>query len=230
MNILPISDKSSIELAIQEIHRYPILVQLPTVFGLLAAPTSKGAQQLDSVKARQGDKNYGTIIGSLDKFLAQAHHDYLPNAFTSPNHFTSLDGAFIRLQFRDQHFQSKAIKNGTHQGLLLTGSYSNLFTKIEASFAGYSPDKLWNYANYGAPLGTSCNISGDPDGSIVTFGKALHFAKARGIKLILTTTDLANQKGSYPILGFEKHQVTIHRKGPSLDSFKANIPAYLRTW
>lgn len=230
MTILPINDKAATALAISEIHQSPILVQLPTVFALLAAPTSKGVAQLDSLKSRLGGKNYGTVIGSLDNFIAQAQKDYLPDAFTSAKHYARLNGAFIRLPFRDKAFQSETIKNGTHQGLLLAGAYSDLLIKIEESFAGYPPDKIWGDRNYNAPLGTSCNVSGDPDGSIVSFDKALSFAKSRGVKLFLTTTKQAAQKGSYPILGFEKHKVTIHRQGPSLEAFKARIPAYLRSW
>jgi len=51
-----ISDKSAISLVVDEIHRNPILIQLPTVFGLLAAPTSRGARQLDALKSRLGVK------------------------------------------------------------------------------------------------------------------------------------------------------------------------------
>ena len=230
MKIVSISEKSTIELAIREIHQHPILVQLPTVFVLLAAPTSKGVQQLDNSKTRLPGKNYGTAIGSLNNFLAQARQDYLPNPFTSADQYASLVGTFIRLPFRDDAFQSKTIKNGTHQGLLLTGIYLSLFKQIEASFASYSPDEIWNYSNYCAPLCTSCNVSGDPDGSIVQYDKALSFAKARGISLFITADKPSSEKGSYPILGFEKDKVRIHREGPGLDSFKAKIPVHLRSW
>lgn len=230
MTLVPINDSSAVDLAIQEIHRRPIIVQFPTVFALLAAPTSRGAAQLDVIKKRLPNKQYGTVIGSLTNFIAQAECTRLPAAFSSARQYADLAGTFIRLPFRNATFQSRAIKNGTHQGLLLSGTYADLTTKIEASFAGYTPDKLWDYVNYGAPLGTSCNVSGDADGSIVTLDKALNFAKARGIRLFLTATQSADQRGSYPILGFEKQCVTIHRNGPNLDSFTAKIPAHLRSW
>lgn len=230
MHIIPISETQAVDLAIEEIHRYPILVQLPTVFALLAAPTSRGAAQLDRLKMRQTGKNYGTAIGSLDNFIAQAQQAHLPEAFTTASQYTTLGGTFIRLPFRERTFQSKAIKDGMHQGMLLRGAYSALFSRIEASFAGYTPDRLWDYVNYGAPLGASCHVSGDPDGSIVTFDKARQFAKARGINLLLTTTEAADRKGFYPVPGLAKHQVTIHRRGPGIDSFSARIPVHLRTW
>ena len=230
MDIIAINDKSSVNLAIDEIHRQPIILQLPSVFALLAAPTSKGAAQLDYLKARLTNKNYGTAIGSLENFIAQAQSDKLPDAFLTAKQYTPFGGAFIRLPFRDRSFQSQTIKNGMHQGLLLTGLYANLFTKIERSFTHYPPDKLWGYTNYCAPLATSCNLSGDPDGSITTMDKALAFAKSRGIRLVLTTNQSATQKGSYPVLGFDKQGVSIHRQGPYLDAIMTKVPAHLRCW
>lgn len=230
MKITSISDPSTVELAIREIHKGPILVQLPTVFGLLAAPTSKGARQLDSSKIRLAGKNYGTAIGSLTNFVAQAKRDHLPDNFNCTEQYANLIGAFIRLPFREDTFQSKTIKNGTHQGLLLKGAYSALFQQIETSFASYSPDEIWNYTNYCAPLCTSCNISGDPDGSIVEFSKAKQFAETMGINLLITADKPSTEKGSYPILGFEKQRVNIHRAGPGLDGFRTKIPAALRAW
>ncbi len=230
MKIISINEKAAIVLAIQEIHHQPILVQLPTVFALVAAPTSQGAAQLDQLKSRVMNKNYGTGIGSLTTFLSQAKRDQLPDAFSTPAHYATLAGSFIRLPFRDERFQSKAIKDGTHQGLLLDGLYADLFARIEVSFAGYQPDQLWNYTNYSAPLITSCNVSGDPNGSIVEFDKAVDFAKQRGIGLFIKAAQPTTQTGSYPILGFEKNRVTIHRNGPSLDAFKTKIPAHLRSW
>lgn len=230
MKIVSISHPSAIELVIREIHKKPILIQLPTVFGLLAAPTSHGAGQLDRAKMRVSGKNYGTVIGSLKNFINQAQQDQLPDGFRYPQQYTNLTGAFIRLPFRDCSFQSKTIKNGTHQGLLMTGRYAVLAQQIEASFASYPPDQLWNYANYCAPICTSCNISGDPNGSIVEFNKALRFARDRDIDLFITADKEYSQKGSYPILGFEKQRVSIHRDGPGLDSFKMRIPPVLRGW
>ncbi len=230
MKISSINDSSNLELAIREIHKGPILIQLPTVFALLAAPTSKGARQLDNSKIRLAGKNYGTAIGSLTNFVAQAKRDHLPDDFNRTEQYANLTGAFIRLPFREDTFQSRTILNGAHQGLLLRGAYSTLFQRIEASFASYSPDEIWNFTNYCAPLCTSCNISGDPGGSIVEFGKAKRFAETRGINLFITADKLSTEKGSYPILGFEKQRVSIHRAGPGLDGFRAKIPAALRAW
>ncbi|WP_373513167.1 hypothetical protein [Persicitalea sp.] len=230
MKTVSINDKSTIGLVIDEIHRSPILLQLPSVFGLLAAPTSEGARQLDALKSRVPGKNYGTVIGSLNRFLTQAKTECLPGCFANAKDYAALTGAFFRLQFREENFQSKTIRDGTHQGLLLTGAYRRLFSAIEDSFAACSPDEIWNYSNYCAPLCTSCNISGDPEGSIVQFEKALEFGRTRGINLFITAEKTATEKGSYPILGFEKERIRIHREGPGLDIFKEKIPAPLRSW
>lgn len=166
----------------------------------------------------------------MDNFLAQAKTDCLPGDFASADNYAALAGAFFRLQFRGACFQSKAIRNGTHQGLLLTGAFRTLFKAIEDSFAGCSPDVIWNYRNYCAPLCTSCNISGDPDGSIVQFDKAMEFAKTRGINLFITSDKPSVEKGSHPILGIEKERIRIHREGPGLERFKEKIPVPLRSW
>ncbi|WP_460675036.1 hypothetical protein [Larkinella ripae] len=230
MNILPINDPAVLELATEEIHQRPILVQLPTVFVLLAAPTAQGAHQLDATKTRLAGKNYGTAIGSLDRFIAQAEPQMLPDEFNCAARFRALTGTFIRLSFHHPTIQSKTLRNGTHQGLLLGGPYAALFSWIEESFESRTPEAMWNYRNYSAPLCTSCNVSGDPEGSIVAYDKALLFAQTRDIRLFITTTEAPPEKGSYPIFGFQKDQVSIHRDGPGLDRFKELIPENLRSW
>ncbi|ADB39995.1 hypothetical protein [Spirosoma linguale] len=230
MTILPISDPAALDLATEAIHQRPILVQFPSVFVLMAAPTSKGVSQLDATKKRLSGKNYGTAIGRLEKFITQAQPGSLPHEFTCGEHFTALTGSFIRLQFDQKTFQSKTIRNGTHQGLLLDGIYGSMFRRMEESFASSSSERMWNHRTYSAPLCTSCNLSGDPDGSITDYDKAYCFAKTRGIDLFITATQFADGKGSYPIFGFESDKVTIHREGPGLDAFKERIPPRLRSW
>lgn len=228
--LIDINHPDAITIAKEAIHYHPILVQLPTVFALLAAPTTEGARQLDDCKMRLEGKNYGTAIGSLQKFLAQAQPGSLPGSFNTARHFSGMEGSFMRLLFRDADFQSKTIRNGTHQGLLLNGLFTKLFTAIENSFEDYQPDEMWDGNNYCAPLCSSCNISGHPDGSIVSLGKALEFAREREIPFIITTQHAAEEKGSYPIFGFRRDAVSIHREGPGMERFKERIPVGLRGW
>jgi len=223
MQIINISNQKAITLAIKEIHQQPILVQFPTVFALMAAPTLKGAKQLDAIKERKSGKNYGSAIGSLNNFLELAVKEELPEQFCTPAAFRHLKGSFIRLRFCDHNFQSHTICNGTHQGILLGGAHHKLFQEIERSFEEYTPDEIWNHRKYCAPLCTSANISGDPDGSIVTYDKALAFAKERGIGLFITCNKRPKELGSYPILGFEHKKIAIHRVGPGLSVFKARL-------
>jgi tRNA A37 threonylcarbamoyladenosine synthetase subunit TsaC/SUA5/YrdC len=229
VRLIHIAQPGAIALAAAAIHHHPILVQLPTVFALLAAPTARGAQQLDDCKMRLKDKHYGTAIGSLHKFLAQAQPGSLPEKFNTAAHFRCMEGAFIRLRFRDEGFSSAVIRNGTHQGLLLSGPSRKLFMEIESSFEHYPPDDIWNGHNYRAPLCTSCNLSGHPEGSIVSQDKALAFARQRNIPFIITQT-AAEEKGSYPIFGFSCEGVNLHRQGPGIERFMEKIPAHLRRW
>jgi hypothetical protein len=230
MRVIDIHERDVFALAVDEIQRGAIVVQLPTVFVLLAAPTQAGALALDAAKTRLAGKNYGTAIGSLKLFLAQAVASSLPAEFSGVEHFERMNGSFIRLQFRAGDFQSSTIRDGSHQGVLLDGVHRDLFQRIEASFLSAPPDPLWGHANYSAPLCTSCNISGDPGGSIVELDKALQFAEMRGVRLVLTCPETAGELGSYPIFGYERDRVRVHREGPYLDFFKARIPMRLRSW
>jgi hypothetical protein len=230
MNIVDIHDRDAMEMAVQAVREDAIAVQLPTVFVLLARPTGEGASQLDRSKTRLSGKNYGTAIGSLDLFLAQAHPRHLPQEFSSAQDFARVTGSFIRLRFREADFNSPVIRGGTHQGVLLDGPHHELFRRIEADCIGLPPDAIWGGGNYAAPLCTSCNVSGDADGSIVDMERALAFCHARGVRLLVTCKDKAAQLGSYPILGYERDAVRVHRDGPGLHEFKQRIPARLRTW
>jgi hypothetical protein len=230
VKLVDVRDRDAFALAVEELHRAPIVVQLPTVFVLLAAPTLRGAQALDATKSRLPGKNYGTAIGSLELFLAQADASQLPAGFNAPAQFARMAGSFIRLRFRSPDFQSATIRDGTHQGLLLEGTHRELFRRIEASFVGGPPDPLWGHHNYSAPLCTSCNISGDAGGSIVALDKALAFGRQRGVRLMLSCPDSAAELGSYPILGYTRDQVQVHRDGPGLGEFKHRIPGPLRGW
>ncbi|MFD2888172.1 hypothetical protein [Chitinophaga cymbidii] len=230
VRLIDITQPSAIALATAAVRHHPVLVQLPTVFALLAAPTSEGARQLDNCKMRLAGKNYGTAIGSLHKFLAQAQPASLPASFNTARHFSNMEGAFIRLQFRQRHCQSQTLRNGTHQGLLLSGAFRELFISIENAFEDYPSDDMWSGNNYGAPLCTSCNISGDPGGSIVSLDKAMEFARQRKIPFIITTKNAACEKGSYPIFGFSHEGVHLHRRGPGMERFAGRIPASLQRW
>lgn len=230
MKVLDIESPRAVGMAVDAIQSEPVVVQLPTVFVLLAAPNARGARQLDKAKTRLAGKNYGTAIGSLERFLSQAVADDMPEEFNDADHFDALTGIFIRLRFREPTFHSPSIRNGSHQGVLLDGVHRQLFRKIESSFLNDPPDPIWDGNNYSAPLCTSFNESGHPDGSIVDRDIALAFAEAQGIGVVLTCQSSAAELGSYPIFGFERDRVSVHREGPGLAMFKERIPERLRAW
>lgn len=216
--------------AIDALHAEPVIVQLPTVFVLLAAPTAAGAAQLDRCKTRLAGKHYGTAIGSLERFLAQADAAAMPDRFCTEDDFAPMTGTFIRLRLRAPDVQSPVMRGGTHQGLLLDGPHRTLFRRVEDSFELGAPDPIWQGRNYNAPLCTSCNVSGDPDGSIVEFERARAFAEQRGVRVMLTCRERAAELGSYPIFGYGRDGVRVHREGPRLAEFQQRIPPELRRW
>lgn len=230
MRLVDIRHRDAMAMAVAEIRVQPIIVQLPAVFVLLAAPTSFGAQQLDISKSRLPGKHYGTAIGSLERFLAQADAAHLPPGFRHADDFARMTGSFIRLRFRDPDFHSPAMRAGTHQGVLLNGLHRSLFERIEDSFLADPPDPMWGGENHCAPLCTSCNISGDPAGSIVELDKALAFARARGVRLLVSGPQRGGELGSYPVFGYERDRVSVHREGPGVEAFKQKIPPTLRGW
>ena len=209
---------------IDEIHRKPFILQLTSVYVLMAAPTRQGARQLDWLKTRQPHKNYGTAIGNLDNFLSCANKDLLPYEFTVPDSFEKLTGSFVRVHFANTNFNSPVIRNGTHQGLILDGILRELFMAIEASFAGTDNQDIWAGNFYYSPLCTSCNISGDPLGSITNYDQAIDFAEARNVELIVTGEQTKGPQGSYPIFGMYRDGIEIHRNGPNMEEIMALFP------
>jgi maleate cis-trans isomerase len=67
--------------------------------------------------------------------------------------------------------------------------------------------------------------------ALVTSADALVAALGRaGLGLMLTRPAAQGELGSYPIFGFERDRVRVHRDGPGLAAFKNRIPERLRSW
>jgi hypothetical protein len=225
MKRISIHDPDAAERVLEAMLRAPVIVQFPTVYTLMAMPTSTGAAQLDELKTRLPNKRYGTAIGSLEAFLGHASPEHLPPQFNRPEHFQRLCGAFLRVRFRDAGVESQTLHDGTHQGLLLpAGAHATLFQHLEAAFQSLLADAMWHGRNHAAPLCTSCNVSGDVLGSITDRDRALEFAQVKGIALFVTTECTSAEKGSYPVFGFERDGVRVHRDGPKLAVLKRQIP------
>ena len=229
MRVLHISQPGVAEAAVEAIRRDAILVQLPTVFVLLAPATREGAGWLDGRKQRLPNKTYGTAIGRLDQFVPMMIPGSCPPELETIGGLTVLTGAFIRCRIAPTDYNSAVVRHGTHQGVLLDGPHRKLFGVIEAGLADMSdPDFLAGHT-YTAPLCTSCNISGDPLGSITEWERAAQFALDREVPLIIRSEPAVGQTGSYPIFAIEHDRVTIQREGPRMEEIKAALPERLFT-
>jgi tRNA A37 threonylcarbamoyladenosine synthetase subunit TsaC/SUA5/YrdC len=227
MRVMHLSEPGVAEAAAAAIRRDAILVQLPTVYVLLAPPTRDGVAWLDRSKRRLPNKNYGTAIGDLARFASLALPGTRPPELETIEGLTVLTGAFIRCRVAPADFNSPLVRHGTHQGVLLDGPHRELFRAIEAGLADLADPDLLGGHTYTAPLCTSCNMSGDPLGSITDWARAERFAVERAVPLVIRGEAAKGQAGSYPIFALERDRVAIGREGPRLDEIKAALPGRL---
>lgn len=204
-----------------------VVIQFPAVYVLVAAPTERGVSHLNGAKQRLSGKNYGTAIGSMDRFWSCVDRDTVPPGL-GREALDALIGAFVRCRFAAADVHSSTMRAGTHQGLLLEAPWRPLFAEVEEAFAARAEPALFGGHRYTAPLCTSFNRSGDPDGSIVDRDVALRFAGERDIGLFVTCDERASSLGSYPIFAFGPGGVTVERRGPRLEELISRFPEPLR--
>ena len=194
----------------------PIIVQLPTVYAVVAPATLRGAAWLDAIKGRLPGKNYGTLTGAGDRFWAMAEE--LPAAQVAP--LSAAADVFFRVRIGSPDLNTPAVRAGTHQSLPLSGPARTLMRTIEDAF---EPEPaLFGGHRYSAPLASSWNLSGAPGGSITTRPEALALARARGVALFVTGPS-SSMQGSYPILEPEADGLAVRRSGPGLDAVLAAL-------
>ncbi len=227
MREVHIGEAGTVEAVIDTLRHAVVMVQMPTVFVLLAPPNSDGVERLNRTKLRRPNKNYGTALGDLACFYAMAVPGMLPPELDSVDGLAELTGAFIRITVAPADFNSPMVRNGTAQGLLLEGPHRELFKAVEASFAEVVEPGLVGGHVFGAPLCTSANISGHPDGSIVAWERAEAFGRERNIPLVVRCEPEPGLVGSYPIFWLQRDQVRIERDGPRMAEIKAALPARL---
>lgn len=225
-----IRDASAMDELLRVMHSsYPVaMVQLPSVFALIAPSTALGVNALNRAKQRLPGKYYGSAIGDLNAFLSLADQDTLPEAFRmNAASVAVMEGAFIRCRVTDAAVETATITAGTHQGLLLpVGPERALFKAIEQAFRKNSPNELFAGASYYAPICTSANFSGDPLGSIVDMQRARAFAQASGIPLFINNDNAqGDETGSYPIFAFEGNSVRVMRNGPAQERILRALPS-----
>ncbi|MEQ1508480.1 MAG: hypothetical protein ABMB14_39985 [Myxococcota bacterium] len=227
MNLVDIHTPGLAGQVIDALRHDVVVLQLPPVYTLIAAPTSLGVTLLNRAKARQSGKNYGTAIGSIDRFWRCVTPGSTPPGLGVAA-IGGLTGAFVRCRFAPHGTSTPTVRGGTHQGLLLGEPWRGLFRAVEDAWADRAEPDLFGGHAYTSVLCTSCNESGHPDGSIVGRSAALRFADQRRIGLMVTCDERATELGSYPIFAFGPSSVTIERTGPRLEALIDQLPAALR--
>lgn len=225
---IDLQEVKAVEEALRAMEQGPFLLQLPAVVGLFAPPSRQGVRWLDQAKARLPGKNYGTVLGRLRTFHALAVPGSLPACFEDVEQIRALEGAFLRIRVAGEDVQTPALRNGTHQSLLLPeGPHRRFFRDMEMALAGREDPDLFGGRACAALLCTSANMSGDADGSIVHLDRARAFARDRGIALFIRSSEASDVLGSYPILSFHSDHVSIERGGPGLEDIASRLPAGL---
>lgn len=222
-----IADRDAAAAVVDTLAYDVVMLQMPTVFVLLAPPNSDGVAWLNRTKTRLPKKNYGTALGDLASFYRMALPGTLPPELDSVEGFQLLTGAFIRITVAPEDFDSPLVRGGTHQGVLVDGPHRELFKAVEAGLRDAAEPALMGGHTFTAPLCTSANISGHPDGSIVSWERAYEFARERALPLVVRCEPDNSLSGSYPIFWLQRDRVTIGREGPRLEELKAALPARL---
>lgn len=225
MKRIHIEEPGALETIIDWVRHEAVMLQLPSVYTLVAAPTAQGVSQLNLLKNRLSGKNYGTVMGKTDGFLRNARAGAMPRHFSEFDRLEELQGAFVRTTFASKDFNSEVIRNGSHQSLILDGIHRKLFVQAEEKLADLSEPDLFGGCEVSSLICTSANLSGDPLGSITDRIRAEEFARERGIGLFVSCQEDQTSTGSYPIFEFNGDQVSIQRNGPGLDRLMTRIPA-----
>jgi tRNA A37 threonylcarbamoyladenosine synthetase subunit TsaC/SUA5/YrdC len=227
MRELHVTDAGAAAAVVETLTHDVVMVQMPTVFVLLAPPNSDGVRWLDATKVRQPNKNYGTALGAIEPFYAMAAPGSLPPELDSLEALTRLTGAFIRISVAPRAFSSAMVRNGTHQGLLLDGPHRELFKAVEAGLASAAEPAMLGGHRFSAPLCTSANLSGHPDGSITSWERAWAFGVERKVPLVVRSEPAPSLVGSYPIFWLQPDRVELAREGPRMVELMAALPARL---
>ncbi len=228
LSVVPLTDSAADDLLLEAFGREPVLVQLPTVFAIFAPATVAGARSLDRCKQRLPGKYYGVIVGDGRTFFELAPDEPLSRHLLEPSDESRIDavrrdlhGSFLRIRIAGDDVHTPVICAGQLQGLLLSGPLAETMRLMER-LTEPMPDKLFGPAhrNYHAPIGSSCNMSGDPAGSISDLDRAVAFARDRGVRLCLTHPGTSGE-GSQPIFGLSGTHIDTHRDGPGADHLRA---------
>jgi hypothetical protein len=231
MKEIEIRERGVWEVCLHSLESFPVvMIQFPEVFGLMAMPNREGVAGLNRIKSRLPNKLYGSVIGDLDKFMAMHTESGRTDYFNDEADIHKLSGSIIRIRVDESQRSSPVCLNGTHQSLLLQeGTFRELFRSLEQAFESYANPELFLGHAFSAPICTSANISGHPEGSITEIESARNFGRNMGIPLLIRSSesDSVQKKGSYPVLSLEKNSIIIERNGPGLEKMMAGFPSGL---
>jgi 2-isopropylmalate synthase len=224
VRVIHLSDPGALDAIIDETRRRPVVCQLSSVFGLVARGNRAGAAMLNTYKRRLRGKTYGSLVGGEEGFDALTHG--LPHELRA--RLKSVEGCFFRLRVASQAIQTPAVRDGTHQLIILPSPYRDIFRALEADTEPETD--LFAGCSYSAPLASSWNLSGSPDGSITDVDRALELARERGLGLIVLGRSTGC--GSYPIVEVGEHGIRIRRDGPGLMAAveAIGLPRVSATW
>jgi tRNA A37 threonylcarbamoyladenosine synthetase subunit TsaC/SUA5/YrdC len=234
--ILDIEDTTAVDAAVAHIRHHAIIVQLPTVFALFAMPNRDGVAMIDAAKDRKPGKNYGTTAGDIERFfgmssntsaLAKAVRQAGPDHSSRKQLLGRISGSFLRIKVGPASLETPTVRGGSHQSLLLDGLHGQFFDALEHRLIGLADPSLYGGHAFAAPICSSCNISGDPDGSITSFDRAHEFAVRRAIPLIIRSRVTNSELGSFPVFELSDRAVIVHRNGPRVQELKAELEAML---
>ena len=120
---------------------------------------------------------------------------------------------FFRITIGPVNLETPVVCRGTHQGVQLAHAAGALMSTFAAAV---EPEPaLFGGLVHTNPLGSSWNLSGAPEGSIVSLELATELAIAQGIELLVTGPSV-DARGSYPIVEITGRTVRVRRGGPGL--------------
>jgi hypothetical protein len=224
VRVLSVENESTFGEVIDYMRRRPVLLQLPQVYTLIAPATGAGAKGLDEMKSRLPGKNYGSAVGDIRSFWEMIQKSSLPTGIEDPAVLEGTEDVFYRCQISGKELNSKTVRSGSHQTLVLGGHARALMREVEAAFQETAEPELFGGHSFSAPLITSCNVSGDPLGSITDEARALKFMRERGVELWVRPTEVASESGSYPILELSSEGIYVGREGPGLERILGSMP------
>jgi hypothetical protein len=223
MRILDLETQATMGAVMDELHTRPVLVQLPQVYALLAPATLAGAEGLNRLKARLPGKSYGTAVGRMQSFWEMIDGRSLPESIQDPAVIDAVPDVFYRCKIAEAETETAAVRQGTHQTLVLGGRLRELMRCVEEAFESQAEPEMFGGHHFSAPLITSCNVSGDPLGSITDEVRAREFCDQRGVGLWVRGSSTSCEQGSFPILELGPAGIGIGREGPGLDRILKSI-------